>query len=398
MESLIAEWSQQPGFVWLDSSDGPSKWGKQSIVACNPVATIWGQNGTIHSDGHEEKFLDNFLEWAQTKGPIIGYFGYETPAYLHRPEFSKVAFHHQASLIPDFWLGVYPNATRITEPVTLAQTPYSLEHTASPTDHQWFTNAVRQVQTHIHVGDIYQLNLTRRIHARLTGHPLSLYGQMRRLNPAPFGAYLDIGQAQIMSMSPERFFSITDETIQARPIKGTIARHPDHDMAAIHHLLHSEKDNAELTMIVDLLRNDLGRICIPGSITVPELKTIESYPTLHHLVATIEGQLRPAWSYFDIVMALFPGGSITGAPKYKAMELIGTIESVPRSVYTGAIGYFGLEGKSDFNIGIRTAYHHQGDVFYHTGCGIVADSDPESEWEESRTKARAFLDCLTAPR
>ena len=143
-------------------------------------------------------------------------------------------------------------------------------------------------------------------------------------------------------------------------------------------------------MIVDLLRNDLSRICLPGSVKVPELKTIETYATLHHLVSTVRGQLKPHISPIDILDALFPGGSITGAPKIRAMELIGQIESIPRSVYTGAIGYFGLNGNSQFNIAIRTAIHDNGVIAYHTGCGIVADSIPESEWEESMTKSLAF--------
>ena len=222
---------------------------------------------------------------------------------------------------------------------------------------------------------------------------------MREVNPAPFAAYLDFPGGTVLSSSPERFLKVTGRHVETRPIKGTRRRSGDEeaDRHAAAELLASEKDNAELAMIVDLERNDLGRGCEYGTVRVTEPRVLETYPTVHHLVASVEGILHERFDLVDLLRATFPGGSITGAPKIRAMEIIDELEPTARGVYTGSIGYIDFRGNADLNIAIRTMTKVGEDVYFQAGGGIIADSVPEAEYDETVDKARALIRALGAP-
>ena len=265
-----------------------------------------------------------------------------------------------------------------------------------------FEAAVARIRDYIAAGDVYQVNVAQRFRTSFTGPPLELYRRLRARSPAPFGAYLALRDLTIASISPERFVRLDAATreAQARPIKGTRPRGatPAQDAALAAALTASEKDRAENVMIVDLLRNDLGKVCRPGSVHVPELYALESHPTVHHLVSTVTGVLADGADAFDLLRAAFPGGSVTGAPKIRAMEIIAELERAPRGVYCGAIGYVSVTGAMDLNIPIRTVVLQDGVASFHAGAGIVWDSDPAAEYEETLAKARALIDALTSPR
>jgi para-aminobenzoate synthetase component 1 len=251
---------------------------------------------------------------------------------------------------------------------------------------------------YIFAGDIFQANLSQRLEAPLLGTPLELYRRLRRRNPAPFAAFLDYGDVAIASSSPERFLRVDDgRQVETRPIKGTRPRGvgPEHDAALALALAESDKDRAENVMIVDLLRNDLSRVCRPGTVRVPELFAIEHYATVHHLVSTVVGELAPEHDAVDLLRAAFPGGSITGAPKVRAMQIIAELEPTARGVYCGAIGYVSVTGALDTNVVIRTYLVLGRDVYFQVGGGIVADSNPEQEYRETLDKARGLVAALT---
>jgi para-aminobenzoate synthetase component 1 len=255
-----------------------------------------------------------------------------------------------------------------------------------------YLEAVERVLEYIRAGDVFQINLSQRFSAHGRIDPLDLYLRLRHASPAPFAAFLQWQDQAVVSASPELFYETRGSRIVTRPIKGTRprGRSPKEDARLAAELLGSTKDRAELTMIVDLERNDLGRVCRYGSVVVSEPLRIESFAQVHHLVATVEGELRPGAGAIDIVKAVFPGGSITGAPKIRAMEIIDELEPTRRSVYTGSIGYFSRFGTSAFNITIRTMLVEGSRVSYQVGGGIVADSDPEVEFEETLHKGRAL--------
>jgi para-aminobenzoate synthetase component I len=259
-----------------------------------------------------------------------------------------------------------------------------------------YLQSVARVIEYIFAGDIFQANLSQRLEAPLVGTPLELYRRLRSRNPAPFSAYLDFGELVVASSSPERFLRVEDGHVEARPIKGTRPRGvgPEHDAALALALAESDKDRAENVMIVDLLRNDLSRVCEPGSVRVPELFALEHYATVHHLVSTVVGDLVPTRDAADLLRGAFPGGSITGAPKVRAMQIIAELEPTRRGVYCGAIGYWSVTGGFDTSIVIRT-YLVLGDVVYfQAGGGIVADSEPEQEYRETLDKARGLIAAL----
>ncbi len=262
-----------------------------------------------------------------------------------------------------------------------------------------YHDRVRRVREYIAAGDVYQINLTQRFSAPFAGEPYALYRRLRAASPAAFAAYLNCGDFQILSSSPETFLRITDREVETRPIKGTRRRGatPEEDARRQTELLASEKDRAELLMIVDLERNDLGRVCEAGSVRVSDLCGLETHPTVHHLVATVRGQLRPECDTLDAVRAAFPGGSITGAPKIRAMQIIDELETVRRHVYTGAIGWLGFDGNCDLNIAIRTMLCRGGMAYYHVGGGVVWDSEPEAEFQETLDKGRAMRAALVEP-
>jgi para-aminobenzoate synthetase component 1 len=252
--------------------------------------------------------------------------------------------------------------------------------------------AVQKCLDYIAAGDIFQANLSRRFSTGFGGDPLELYLRLRSVSPAPFSAYLRTSEYAVVSASPESFYETRGDRIITRPIKGTRRRDesPEADARLVRELAESPKDRAELTMIVDLERNDLGRVCQYGSVHVVDALKVESFAQVHHLVATVEGKIRPGVGPIDVVRALFPGGSITGAPKIRAMEILDELEPTRRSLYTGAIGYLSRGGTSAFNIVIRTMLVEPGRLTYQVGGGIVADSDPESEYEETIAKARGL--------
>jgi para-aminobenzoate synthetase component 1 len=257
--------------------------------------------------------------------------------------------------------------------------------------------AVRRAIEYTHAGDCFQVNLSQRLLAPLTVHPLELYGRLRKTNPAPFACYFDAGDFQIVSASPERFLQVSPNgEVVTKPIKGTRPRGktPNEDAANVRDLITSPKDRAENVMIVDLLRNDLGRVCEYGSVTVPKVCEVESYRDVHHLVSEVRGKLRPGMTPFDLLRAAFPGGSVTGAPKVRAMEIIAELESTARGPYCGSVGFVGFDGSMDTNILIRTFTAGRGWLQFPVGGGIVADSDPEREYEETLHKAAGLLRAL----
>ncbi len=259
-----------------------------------------------------------------------------------------------------------------------------------------YLDAVARVIEYVRAGDIFQANLSQRFQAPLTGTPLDLYDRLRGRNPAPFSAYLDCGEFVVASSSPERFLRVEEGRVEARPIKGTRPRgaEPEEDAALAVALAESEKDRAENVMIVDLVRNDLSRVCRPGSVRAPELFTVEQYATVQHLVSTVVGDLEPGHDALDLLRAAFPGGSVTGAPKVRAMQIIAELEPTPRGVYCGAIGYWSVTGALDTSIAIRTCLVRGADVCFHAGGGIVADSDPAAEYAETLAKARGVIAAL----
>jgi len=260
-----------------------------------------------------------------------------------------------------------------------------------------YLDAAARVIEYVYAGDIFQANLSQRLQAPLAGTPFELYRRLRQRNPAPFAAYLDFGDVVVASSSPERFLRVDDgRRVETRPIKGTRPRGvgPEHDAALALALAESDKDMAENVMIVDLLRNDLSRVCRPGSVRVPELFALEHYQTVHHLVSTVVGELAPQRDALDLLRAAFPGGSITGAPKVRAMQIIAELEPTQRAVYCGSIGYVSVTGALDTSIVIRTYLVIGRDVYFQVGGGIVADSDPAQEYRETLDKARGLIAAL----
>jgi para-aminobenzoate synthetase component 1 len=264
-----------------------------------------------------------------------------------------------------------------------------------------YLRVVERALEHIADGDIYQVNLAQRFWVEPAPAPAALYRRLRAVAPAPFLAYAALPDGGgIASSSPERFFSIRGSRIEAWPIKGTRprGRSPEEDAALADALRASEKDRAENLMIVDLERNDLGRICEIGTVRVPALWEVETHSNVHHLVSRVVGELRPEFGPVEILRALFPGGSITGAPKIRAVEIIDALEPVRRGVYTGAVGYWDANGDADWNIAIRTVTVGRGAASFHVGGGIVADSTPEGEYEETLVKASGMMRALGVRR
>ncbi len=259
-----------------------------------------------------------------------------------------------------------------------------------------FLDRLAIVERYIHAGDIYQVNLSQRLSAPCPWTGWEFFERLAAVSPAPFSAFLDCADFQVASSSPEMFLRLSGSHIQTRPIKGTRPRDHDpyRDAQFTYELQTSAKEMAELVMITDLLRNDLGRVCEYGSVQVPELVRLERYPQVQHLVSTVEGRLRPEVTHFAALAACFPGGSITGAPKIRAMEIIDELEPVARGPYTGCHGYLGFNRESQLAITIRTAVCKPGRAWFHAGAGIVADSVPAAEYDETLAKARGFVAAL----
>lgn len=259
-----------------------------------------------------------------------------------------------------------------------------------------FLEKVERAQRYIRAGDIYQVNLSHRFSAACPISGWELFQRLLDVSPSPFAAFVDGGDFQIASSSPESFMRMSGRHIRTRPIKGTRPRSPDpiRDAQLSYELQTSPKEMAELLMITDLLRNDLGRVCEYGSVQVPELVRLERFPQVQHLISTVEGTLRAKVTHYEAFSSCFPGGSVTGAPKIRAMEIIDELETVARGPYTGSIGYLGFNRESQLSVAIRTAIHKAGRAYFHTGAGIVADSSPPAEYEETLAKAAGFLAAL----
>jgi para-aminobenzoate synthetase component 1 len=261
---------------------------------------------------------------------------------------------------------------------------------------QDYLETVRRAIEYIHAGDCFQVNIAQRLLYPEKDHPARLYRRLRKCNPAPFGGYLDMGDFVLASASPERFLRVDNGEVEARPIKGTRPRGPSpaEDRIIMEELLASGKDRAENIMIVDLLRNDLGRVCQYGTVRVPDLCRLETYEYVHHLVSEVRGRLRDGLGPIDLLRAAFPGGSVTGAPKIRAMEIIAELEPTARGPYCGSLAYLGFDGSVDSSILIRTFTIGRGWVQFPVGGGIVADSDPEREYDETLHKAEGLIRAL----
>jgi para-aminobenzoate synthetase component 1 len=342
----------------------------------------------------------------------VGAFGYDLGQHLER-------LPHRAEDdldFPDLVLGFYDDVTCIDGTaskvsLTTPARPRAIDSglytevfgsgTSTARKGPTFTRdqylaAVSRILEYIAAGDVYQVNLSQRFHARSDAGAFEVYRRLRAASPAPYAAYLSFGRRSLLSASPEQFLELRDRRLVTRPIKGTRRRggSPEEDARLAQELLSSPKDDAELAMIVDLERNDLGRVCEPGSIRVSVPKVLEQHPTVHHLSATVEGRLRGALGAVDVLRAAFPGGSITGAPKIRAMEIIDELEPTRRAFYTGAIGALGFDGSLNLSIAIRTVLADGSDYYYQAGGGIVSDSDPAAEYDETLAKAAAMARAL----
>lgn len=397
---LSRELRHLPGFVFLDTSsagnDPESRPHERfSLLTADPAQLLRG-NLFVESDFArlQSAFRDRARPGASTPDlgfPADGLYG----SITYEGDFHFGEYHD--CLIYDHRHQVWHEQGRLSsrrEPPrrlsTVTPGPFHQEMTRPS-----FCEKVRRAQDYIAAGDIYQVNLSHRLRAAVTPDfdPFFLHERLRDRSPAPYAAYLDQGNRQLISSSPEQFLSLSDRTIQTRPIKGTRPRFRDRreDEKSAYDLITSPKEVAELIMITDLERNDLGQICEYGSIEATELLKLERFAQVFHLVSTVEGTLRPDMDPVSALRACFPGGSITGAPKKRSREIIRELEPVPRGPYTGAIGCFGFNGESRFNIAIRTAVCESKQLHFHVGAGIVSDSDPEKEWEETLHKAAGIL-------
>jgi para-aminobenzoate synthetase component 1 len=436
---LFQALAHRPWAAFLDSGHPMSEQGRYDIISSDPVRlllTRGEQTKIAHPNGRAViSNEDPFQLLREALGPIvegvdgvpfcggaIGYFGYDLGRRLERlpslaedmenlPEMAvgiydwSLVVDHQAQRS---WL-VGKNQARLERYRRLLQgerartaqmptiTPYRvLGEVCSNMTRDEYLASIASIKQYILEGDCYQVNFAQRFSVVAEGDPWLAYKELRRLNAAPFAAYLNMPHCQVMSTSPERFLEVRAGHVETKPIKGTAPRGEDpiEDMMLAELLKRSPKDQAENLMIVDLLRNDLGKVCATGSVQVPELFKLESYARVHHLVSKVCGNLAQGQDALSLLRACFPGGSITGAPKLRAMEIIEELEPHRRGIYCGSIGYIGFNGDMDCNIAIRTMIHADGITRLWAGGGIVADSDPEAEYRETYHKASALLDLL----
>lgn len=442
---LFAGLRDLPEAIWLDSGKPRSLQGCFDIISACPdhvletkgaVTKVFGDNGS-HSS-HEDPFqlamqlLEPMLDIEPCAdipfvGGLLGYFGYD----LGRRVVDIPSTAATVADLPDMRVGRYLWSLVVNHQARRSQLffhplcPESLEtdisarlsNLASGNESQRQTfklcspfkptlakddyrQSIATIKDYIASGDCYQTNFTQHLSAPYQGDLWQAYLALREATPAPYGAFWQWSDQALLSVSPERFIKTTAEneqiSVETKPIKGTMLRgstvEQDQDNAI--QLVNSSKDRAENLMIVDLLRNDLGKNCVPGSIRVPKLFSLESFPNVHHLVSTVNGVLRSDRSALDLLRDSFPGGSITGAPKKRAMEIIEQLEPVRRSVYCGSIGYISASNRMDTNIAIRTLVADGTSIHCWGGGGIVADSEADAEFEESMNKIRALLNCL----
>jgi len=408
--SFLRDVCSQPYGIWLDSALAGGPLGRRSFWATRPLAVLrsWGSHVEIERHGATGRFQGDpfdalrrlLAEYARfSHGAAVGYLGYGLKRHIETlPETACDDLR-----LPDCHLAFY-NRLHEFDPLSLSPpTPPALGG-AFPALRSTFTRsqyeaAVRRALHYIRAGDIYQVNLSQRFEAPCRDDPFDVYLRLRSLSPAPFAAFLRFPDYTVLSSSPERFLRYTprDRRVETRPIKGTRprGRTSAEDQALRHELLASQKDRAENVMIVDLERNDLGRVAQIGSVQVTGLFQVETFATVHHLVSTVQARLADGRDAADLLRATFPGGSVTGAPKIRAMQIIDELEPVARGVYTGAIGYIRPDGEMDLNIAIRTMVVQDGRACFSVGGGIVADSDPASEYQETLDKGAAMARALT---
>jgi para-aminobenzoate synthetase component 1 len=422
--------------VWLDSGFPDAGGGRYDIITANPYLKLTSRAGSVVSETFDGVVTRPGVAPLQAlraalgppasgqgqlpfHGGAVGYLGYD----LNRRAQGLVAASGPGDW-PDMAVGIYgwvllvdhvrrrtwfidnardprgdPLGSSILPllqnppPASDLDVPIDGELVAQGVGRAAYREAFERIQRYIRDGDCYQVNLAQQFRARVRDDAWQLYRRIRQLNPAPYGALLEYPFGQVLSASPERFLALEQGRFRTEPIKGTRPRgaSAQQDQALRGQLLSSDKDRAENLMIVDLLRNDLGRVCVPGSIDVPRLFEVESFATVHHLVSTVTGRLRDGLDAIDLIDACFPGGSITGAPKRRAMEIIDELEPVPRAVYCGSVIRLGFDGNLDSSIAIRTAMLRNQHALYSAGGGIVADSDCDAEYQESLDKAAAFI-------
>jgi para-aminobenzoate synthetase component 1 len=400
----------EPYGCWLDSATEHRDAGR-SFWAAEPSTVLTARGSTLtveRTRGGTATFTGDPFETLRDllaehshlhRGAAVGYLGYGLKRHIE-----ELPDTVDADLgVPDCSLAFYDELHEFdARPLRIEQpdrSAISLEpELCSSFDRESYEATVRRALEYIRAGDIYQVNLSQRLSAECAEDPFDVYLRLRQTSPAPFAAFLNQPGHAILSSSPERFlhYDPAERSIATRPIKGTRPRGADAgaDAALALELMRSEKDRAENVMIVDLLRNDLGRIASIGSVEVTGLCELETFAGVHHLTSTIEAQLRADRDVVDLLRAAFPGGSITGAPKIRAMEIIDELEPVERGIYTGAIGYIRFNGELDLNIAIRTMLIKDGVASFSVGGGIVADSDPALEYEETMHKAAGMIQAL----
>ncbi len=418
---LLAGVSCQPYTVFLHSSMYHPEWGRYTILGWEPFLVFRSRgrkvsvNGRIFSADPFETLKELWSKFYKPDeslpftGGIIGYFSYDLGFLLERIEEKS----DDDLRIPEMNLGFYKNFILWDHREKFAYGTLPVVKEGKPQEgkiitpslplklssnftYEAYIQAIEKAKDYIRRGDIYQVNLSQRFSCPFSLNAFSYYSQLTRMNPSFYSAYLNFPEVRVVSSSPERFLCIENGYIQTRPIKGTRPRGAtrEEDSCLKKELAESEKDRAELVMIVDLERNDLGKICQSGSVKVKRLREIETHPTVFHTVATVEGRVKEGLTPIDCLKACFPGGSITGAPKVRAMEIIEELEPTRRNLYTGSIGYIGFNGRADFSIVIRTVLVKDGQAYFQVGGGIVADSDPEKEYQETLDKGKALITTL----
>jgi len=434
--SLFERLRQRTWPIWLDSGHPRARGGRWDIIAADPLWRVSVTGPTLYlqgqgadvptpTDGDALTLIAGLLRELDPApvadlpftGGALGYFGYDWGRRLE----GLAALRGDDILLPDLAVGIYGWAVLVDHsqgqcwlieqsgceaPRTLLApdapvTPpvygpsfQVLSSVGPDMPRATYARGFERIQHYLREGDCYQVNFTQRFSARHVGDPWDAYCRLRARNPAPFSAYMQLPHGAVLSSSPERFLRLTHGMVETKPIKGTRRRVHDEalDARILAELAASQKDRAENVMIVDLLRNDLGKSCEIGSVRVPALFATESYARVHHLVSTVTGRLRAGLGALDLLRGAFPGGSITGAPKRRAMQIIDEIEPHRRSVYCGSIGYLSAHGDMDLNIAIRTLVCSGGRMYCWAGGGIVLDSVLEAEYQESLDKASAMLD------
>ncbi|WP_024297329.1 aminodeoxychorismate synthase component I [Methylomicrobium lacus] len=434
--ALFSSIAGKPWAVFLDSGYPACTLDRYDILVADPVCTLVTRGGIteITRNGHTMPSADDPFDLVkhelgkirQTKnelpfkGGAIGYFAYDlsrrverldsTAADLERIPEMAVGIYEWAVVVdhreqksylagiardPEYWQSLIDQFSRLPDERSAA--PFRvLGAIKTNMDKTGYFRAFDRIKHYLAEGDCYQINLSQRFSALCAGDPWTAYRKLRELNAAPFSAYLNLPDVQVLSSSPECFLRLINGKVTTKPIKGTRPRKADEneDLLQMEILKNSPKDRAENLMIVDLLRNDIGKTCKQGSVRVPKIFAVESYATVHHLVSTVTGLLADGKHALDLLKHCFPGGSITGAPKIRAMEIIEELEPCRRGVYCGSIGYIGFDGNMDSNIAIRTLVHSDGEIRFWAGGGIVNDSVAEEEYQECFDKAAALLDLL----